>query len=161
MKTIILLNGPSSSGKSTLSKALRERFAQKSKNYAIVSIDDFMKISTSETIYEDDVFDISMEMCRAALSLLQTYDGVIVDHVITSPRIFNQFMEATKDYQSLLVHVACPIEILLKREEERGDRHKGSAQDSYDYLYPKEGYDIEVDTHQISLEECVETIVSF
>ncbi|MBR3675251.1 MAG: hypothetical protein IKN69_03835, partial [Bacilli bacterium] len=31
---IILLNGPSSSGKSTLSKALRERFAQKSKNYA-------------------------------------------------------------------------------------------------------------------------------
>ena len=50
-KQIILLNGPSSSGKSTLSKHLQSLIAEKrGEQYAIASIDDFMKISTEETI---------------------------------------------------------------------------------------------------------------
>ena len=57
-KQIILLNGPSSSGKSTLSKALQELIEEKrNEKYVIISIDDFMKLSTEETIYEDDVFE--------------------------------------------------------------------------------------------------------
>ena len=92
MKQIILLNGPSSSGKSTLSKTLQQLFKINNKQYEIVSIDDFMKISTSETIYEDDVFEISQDMCNAAIKLLEKAEGVIVDHVITSERIFKQFI---------------------------------------------------------------------
>ena len=46
MKQIILLNGPSSSGKSTLSKTLQKMFKEHGKQYEIVSIDDFMEIST-------------------------------------------------------------------------------------------------------------------
>ena len=58
-KQIILLNGPSSSGKSTLSRALHGLISERKKEkYAIISIDDFMKLSTEETIYEDEVFEI-------------------------------------------------------------------------------------------------------
>ena len=121
---VILLNGPSSSGKSTLSRALQAQLREKTgKEYAILSIDDFMKLTTQETIYEDDVFEISGEMCEAALERLKTADGVIVDHVITSARIFRQFLEMLRAYPLLLVHVACPLEELKRRENARGDRH--------------------------------------
>ena len=154
MKQIILLNGPSSSGKSSLSEALQKRFLLNDKKYAIVSIDDFMKISTSETIYEDDVFEISQDMCDATIKLLKTNDGVIVDHVITSERIYKQFLNTVKPYKLLKVHVTCPLKILLQREKERGDRHVGSAKDSYDYLYPKDDYDLIIDTNLLSKEKC-------
>ena len=155
MKQIILLNGPSSSGKSTLAKSLKDLIKEKiNQNYEIVSIDDFMKISTSETIYEDDVFEISQDMCDAVNSLMRKADGVLVDHVITSERIFDQFIKSVQPYNFLLIHVTCPLNVLLKREKERGNRCLGSAKNSYDYLYPKEGYDCEIDTSIFSKEEC-------
>ena len=154
MKQIILLNGPSSSGKSSLSKELKELFKKDNKQYEIVSIDDFMKISTSETIYEDDVFEISEDMCNAMTKLLLKADGVIVDHVITSERIFKQFLNRAKPYNCLLIHITCPLNVLLQREKERGDRCLGSAKNSYDYLYPKDGYDLTIDTSLLSKEEC-------
>lgn len=53
---IILLNGPSSSGKSTLAKNLQKYMLEKSQKYNVVSIDDFLKMNSDEPIYEDDVF---------------------------------------------------------------------------------------------------------
>ena len=98
-KQIILLNGPSSSGKSTLSKALQGLIEEKrNEKYVIVSIDDFMKLSTEETIYEDDVFEISGDMCTSALEALKTSSGVIIDHVITSERIFRQLTAMLGQY---------------------------------------------------------------
>ena len=154
MKQIILLNGPSSSGKSTLAKTLQKLFKDNNKQYEIVSIDDFMKISTSETIYEDDVFEISLDMCHATTKLLEKADGVIVDHVVTSERIYKQFLNMAKPYTLLTVHVTCPLKVLLQREKTRGNRCLGSAKNSYDYLYPKDGYDLTIDTNSLSQEEC-------
>ena len=46
---IILLNGPSSSGKSTLAKALKKLISDKGHGrYEVISIDDFMKMSPAE-----------------------------------------------------------------------------------------------------------------
>ena len=41
-----------------------------------------------------------------------------------------------------------------RREKERKDRCPGSAGASYEYLFPKDGYDLTVDTYQSSEEEC-------
>ena len=158
-KQIILLNGPSSSGKSTLSKYLQKKIEEEmDQKYEIVSIDHFMKISTSETIYEDDVFEISYDMCKKTLELLQIYSGVIIDHVITSERIFNEFWEVLGQLEILFVKVTCPLEILEKRELERKNRCLGSAKSSYTYLYPKDDYDLVVDTDSMTLKECCEVI---
>ena len=158
---IILLNGPSSSGKSSLARSLKTLLReQKHLNYQIVSIDDFMKLRTDEKIYEDDVFEISSDMCDKALEYLKTSDGVIIDHVITSERIYEQLLDRTRGLETLRVHVTCPLDELLKRENERGDRCIGSAEASYQYLYPKDGYDIEVDTSKHSAEECAALIMN-
>ena len=56
-KHIILLNGPSSSGKSTLTRELQQ-FLKKNRNedYGSSSIDEFLKMTTEDEILEDDVF---------------------------------------------------------------------------------------------------------
>ena len=143
----ILLNGPSSSGKSTLAKALQERIKEKeSEGYEVVSIDDFMQTDPMETIYEEDVFAVSGDLCKRVLEVLETGSGVIIDHVITSERIFRQMKEMLHAYPMRLVHITCPPEILRERERARGDRCAGSAEASAEYLFPKEGYDLTVDT---------------
>ena len=154
-KQIILLNGPSSSGKSTLAKALQALIEEKrNEKYGIISIDDFMKLSTEETIYEDDVFDISGDMCTRALEVLKSSSGVIIDHVITSERIFRQLTGVLGQYHIHFVHVTCPLEVLLKREYARKNRCLGSAESSYIYLFPKEEYDLTVDTSVMTPAEC-------
>ncbi len=160
-KRIILLNGPSSSGKSTLSKALKALIEEtRNERYVIVSIDDFMKLSTEETIYEDDVFEISGDMCTSALEALKTAHGVIIDHVITSERIFRQLTEMLGRYHIHAVHVTCPIDVLLERENARKNRCPGSAEASYTYLFPKNGYELTVDTSVMTPAECSSEICS-
>ena len=153
-RQVILLNGPSSSGKSTLAKALQALISDKrSERYEVVSIDDFLKMSPDETIYEDDVFDISEDLCKRTLELLETCDGVIIDHVITSERIFDQLKENLSSCHMRMVHITCPLELLRIREHARGDRSPGSAEASAEYLFPKEGYDLVVDTGTKSASE--------
>ena len=151
---IILLNGPSSSGKSTLSKTLQALIWEKrSLKYEVVSIDDFMKTDPMETIYEDDVFEISGNLCDHVLERMKESSGVIIDHVITSERIYQQLKNAMEDYTLFEVHVDCSLEILKKREQERKDRCPGSAEASATYLFPKDGYDLTVDSGLQSSEE--------
>lgn len=158
-KQVILLNGPSGSGKSTLAKAVQTAILnRRGERYAIISIDDYMRMSTEETVYEDDVFEISGDMCRGAEAALDTAPGVIVDHVITSERICRQFTDAMQAHALYQVHVTCPLEELLRRETVRKDRCPGTAKASFLYLYPKDGYDLTVDTHRMTAEECAETI---
>ena len=158
-KYIILLNGSSSSGKSTLAKALQTLIMDnRNERYEIVSIDDFLKMTTEDVIYEDDVFEISDALCESVLQALEENQGVIIDHVITSQRIFNQLTEKLRHHHLRLVHVTCPLEVLQKREQERKDRCLGSAESSYTYLFPKEGYDLTVDTHSMTASECANKI---
>ena len=146
-RQIILLNGPSSSGKSTLAGALQELiFEKRSERYGIVSIDDFLKMSIAKTIYEDDVFEKSDILCSKALEMLETGDGVIIDHVITSERIFEHLKEKLSSGHIKMVRISCPLHLLKKRESERGDRCPGSAEASEKYLFPRDGYDLVVDT---------------
>jgi len=158
-KYIILLNGSSSSGKSTLAKALQVLIMDKrNERYEIVSIDDFLKMATEDVIYEDDVFEISDALCEKVLQVLEGNQGVIIDHVITSERIFYQLTEKLSHRHLRLVHVTCPLEVLQKREQERKDRCLGSAEASYTYLFPKEGYDLTVNTHSMTALECANQI---
>ena len=159
-KQIILLNGPSGSGKSTLAKALQALIEERRKErYEIVSIDDFLKMTPDEPIYEDDVFEISANLCEKMLDGLKTAPGAIIDHVITGERIFRQLETMLSPYRLYPVHVTCPPAILKERERQRKNRCPGSAEASYEYLYPKEGYALTVDTHRLTAEECSQQIL--
>ena len=158
-KQIILLNGPSSSGKSTLARALQARIEEaRLQRWAVVSIDECMKLSTDEVIYEDDVFGISGDLCQKASEALMTAPGVIVDHVITSERIFAGLKALLGAHSLFMVRVTCPLDELKRRERACGDRHPGSAEASYRYLFPVDGYHLTVDTCRMTTDECARAI---
>lgn len=159
---VILLNGPSSSGKSTVAKALRELIlAKRGERYAVVSIDDFLPMTAQDAIYEDDVFAVSPALCAAVVQALRTGDGVIVDHVITSQRIFEQLTDSLGEHPLRLIRITCPPTVLRERETARGDRCPGSAEASAAWLFPKEGYDLTVDTHGATAEDCAARIFAY
>lgn len=143
---LVLLNGPSSAGKSTIAGELQQKLRTYGTDPVILSIDDYMKISTDEEIWEDDVFEIMPEMCRDITAALKQGKWVIVDHVITSARIHDALMDAAAGFSVTAVLVTCRLETLLKREKERGNRYAGTAEASFRYLYPKEGYDLRIDS---------------
>ena len=73
--------------------------------YEVVSIDAFLKMSVQDAIYEDDVFAISPALIEAAARAAGTSGGVIINHVITSRRIFDQLTEAFAECNIALIHV--------------------------------------------------------
>ncbi|MGN1249554.1 MAG: AAA family ATPase [Candidatus Spyradocola sp.] len=156
----ILLNGPSSSGKSTLARALKRLLCEEhGREFGVVSIDDLLEMSPDEPIYEDDVYAITGELCARARAALEACGGVIIDQVMTSERIYDGMMRALEGCHTMTVRVACAAEVLRRREALRGDRCLGSAEASERYLYPKTGYDVTVDTGELSPEACARRIL--
>ena len=159
MKNIILLNGPSSAGKSTLAAELQKRLGERGIDSVIISIDDYMMTDPNETIYEDDIFEVMPPMCRDLRTQVMNGKTVIVDHAITSERIYDMFLDAAACGDALTVKVSCDLEILLRRERERGNRCPGSAEASLRFLWPKDDYDLCLDNGKVSAAQNAETIL--
>lgn len=157
--TMILLNGPSSAGKSTLSREMQSKLKEMGVESVIISIDDYMQTDPKETIYEDDIYEIMPNMNRDVAEAMKQGKTIIVDHAITSERIYDSLMDAAKDGRTFTVKVICDIEVLRKREIERGDRCIGSAEASLEYLWPKEGYDLSIDNGKMSSAENAQIII--
>ena len=151
--TMILLNGPSSAGKSTLSREIQNKLKEMGVESMIISIDDYMQTDPRETIYEDDIYEIMPNMNRDVTEAMKQGKTIIVDHAITSERIYESLMDAAKGGKIFTVKVICDIEVLRKREIERGDRCIGSAEASLEYLWPKEDYDLCVDNGKMTSAE--------
>ncbi len=156
---VILLNGPSSAGKSSIAKALRQKLHDRG-SAVIISLDDYLQMSANEPIWEADVFAVMPRMCADISKALQDGKTVIIDHVITSFRIWQALCNAASGFQMKTVLVRCDVETLRRREAERGDRRAGSAEASLRYLYPKTGYDLCVDTSEASAAVLAEKILN-
>ena len=89
---------------------------------------------------------LSDALCDKVLKMMETCDGIIIDHVMTSERIFEHLKKKLSSVHMRMVRVSCPLSLLRKRELERADRSPGSAEASVKYLFPREGYDLAVDT---------------
>ena len=86
-------------------------------------------MSANEPIWEDDVFAIMPHMCEDLIEALQDGKTVIIDHVITSARIYRALNDAAHGFQMKTVLVSCDVETLRRREAERGQpvrRFRGS-----------------------------------
>ena len=158
---LLLLNGPSSAGKSSIAGELQQALRRYGAAPLIISIDDYMKIGTDEEIWEDDVFEVMPDMCRDITPALEQGKWVIVDHVITSARIYDALLDAAAGFDVVKILVSCSLEILLKRERERGNRFAGSAEASLKYLYPKDGYDLRIDSGKTDAASTAEKIMDF
>lgn len=160
-QNVILLNGPSSSGKSTISIALQKALeCETREKYGIISIDNFLDMTIDEGIYEDDVFEISPKLCKSAVEMVSSQKNIIIDHVITSKHIFKQLINDLEFCNIYLISVTCPLQELIRREQQRKNRCLGSAEASSQYLFPQKTYDLMIDTFQTPIEECMLQIIN-
>jgi chloramphenicol 3-O phosphotransferase len=155
--TIIVLNGVSSSGKSSLSKELTKFLP----DFFAFSIDDFdLVIEKMEDRVGQRLISIETEYFYYKNVAMFSNRGVnlILDQIIHDPLTLKNFYEALKGYPVLFVGVHCPVDELLHREQSRGDRRTGLAASQLEYVHKQEIYDVEVNTFNQSLSECAKEI---
>ena len=153
---IIWLNGVSSSGKTTLAKALQEELTEP---YCYLSLDNFL--STIHEKFRSSEYRTSLrQTLRAMHYTIKLFSdmglNVIVDHVLEKQEWLDECVEILYENPVLFIHVTCPLAELQRREKERGDRRIGQAENQISLLKPKDTYDITVDT---SKEDCADKII--
>ncbi|MBM6617734.1 chloramphenicol phosphotransferase CPT family protein [Bacillus suaedaesalsae] len=157
--TIILLNGVSSSGKSTLSKQLTNLLP----DFFHLSGDDYdLVIEKMEDRVNERLIPVPTEYFIHRTIAMFSDKGInlIVDQILHNDETFVDCLEVLHHYPVLFVGVHCPLDELSRREKERGDRKIGQAVFQLEYVHQqKEEYDIEVNTKVNTVEECAELIV--
>ncbi len=96
----------------------------------------------------------------SARALADNGFDVVVDTVFERAECLDIMGRALADQPYQLVAVTCPLDILESRELERGNRPAGLARGQHDRVMHAARYDLQVDTHAQSVEECVDRVIS-
>jgi chloramphenicol 3-O phosphotransferase len=151
---VILLNGASSSGKSTLAKALQRALDEP---FLYVSSDQFVAAGMLPERREASGpfawwpqmrprFFAGFHRCLPALA--DTGNDLIVEHVIEFPAWRVELSRLLAHLDVFLVGVHCDLDELDRRERSRGDRRIGEGRGHVekDLIHTFGPYDLEVDT---------------
>ena len=156
---ILLINGPGSAGKTTLSWKLQD----KAPGYWYwLPIDHFFDMIPSQQWERDreESFRIAYDFHHDCVRVLSDQGkNVIVDTVICSEDKLVSFVNKLSEHTVIMVKATCPLEELNRREIARGDREIGLAANQTDKVIPKDDYDLVVDTHAQTTDECARYIM--
>ncbi len=177
--TIIIVNGTSSSGKTSIVRAFQDVSQEP---YLDMGIDKFIWMlpkryldvplwqqvywykyaEDGKTILEihsgplgDQLFS---GMHHAILELAKSGLNIIADHVLLEKKWVTECAELFHDLNAYLIGVRCPLEVLEERERSRKDRTLGQAKAQFIATHENCTYDLEVDTSILSTEECATAI---
>ncbi|MEH7443510.1 AAA family ATPase [Bacillus sp. JJ1122] len=155
---IILLNGVSSFGKSSLSNELVKLLPE----FFHFSIDDFDTIieRMEDREYERLIPVPTEHFFHRNLAMFSEKGvNLIVDHILHDEDTFKDCIAILEHYPVFFVGVHCPADELKRREIARGNRTIGQAVRQLDFVHQqKEVYDVEVDTFQMSLQSAAKVI---
>jgi chloramphenicol 3-O phosphotransferase len=162
---ILVLNGTSSSGKTTLAKRLQA--LSRSEAFLHISLDAFRDMEPpgywapeAERLRQPRV----EALCRAINATAATYaragESVIVDHVL--PR--EAWSWAAQDWAGLpvlFVGVRCSGQELARREHARADRPIGLAASQIGKVHLDRTYDFEIDTTTATADQCAAALYAW
>lgn len=159
----IVLNGASSSGKTSIVRAI-QRLSKTPVLHA--SLDTFTDMFHWPAIIEPEergeCHRFGVANFHAALPILASSRfPIVVDHVFELHAWFEDCRNALKAKKTYFVGVRCPISVLEERERARGDRKPGMARSQIDRVHERKPYALEVDTSVQSPDECATAILNF
>jgi chloramphenicol 3-O phosphotransferase len=169
---VVVLNGTSSSGKSTLAAALRRRLETADECWVVYSQDDFtpklppswIKAGKHVGRHADDGFVLEVNDGAFELrvgpvghAILAAYRGavaaaareglnVIVDEVTMTQGEWDDWQVRLDGIDTMWVRVELSLDELERREQARGDRTPGHARHQVDIVHRFAAYDLTVDT---------------
>jgi chloramphenicol 3-O phosphotransferase len=161
---IILLNGASSSGKSTLARALQDKLEEPFWHY---SIDHLIaaKILPSARVKQGDFVWSEMRPAffegfhHALPAFAEAGNNLIVEHIVETSEWMMRLLHLLRHLDVFFVGVHCPLPELERRERERGDRKIGEAKADYEITHTFCTYDFEVDSTE-PLEHTVNKVIA-
>ena len=173
---IIILNGASSAGKTSILLALQQVLDTP---YLDAGIDKFLwmlpkrylDVPLWQEVFaytwrkKDKAKELSIQagplghrlisgMHQAIAALSRAGNNVIADHVLIETQWVRECARLFADLPALFVGVHCPLEILEQRERERSDRTLGQAKAYFRKVHAHGVYDLEIDTSCFSPVEC-------
>jgi chloramphenicol 3-O phosphotransferase len=183
--TVIHLNGASSSGKTSIARALQETLDE---FYLHTGIDQFLAMCPRRFfVYSDGVDPAGVEgelwvvspeepptlreirlgpagwrlldgMYPAIAALAAAGNNVIVEDGILARETLRLAVTVLRDFDVLFVGVRCPLDVIERREQERGDRIRGLARTCHGLVHAHAIYDLEVDTSVSTPDQCAAAI---
>ncbi len=167
--TIIILNGASSSGKTSLLEALQEMLPDA---YLNAGIDKFIWMLPARYLDRplwDEVLGRATQagapghtlfsgMHHAIAALSRRGNNVLADHVLVEQAWAQECAALYCDLPAYLIGLRCPLEVLEQRERSRRNRTLGQARAQHELVHRWVSYDLELDTSQLSPRECAARI---
>lgn len=182
---IIYLNGPSSSGKTTLAKALQQAFDELFLHISFDKIIGWMPEKVNDwkggtaplgyswkkssdasgnPIQELQIGPyaekITKTLQEVVLLLAKKGHPLIIDTIPLGKKQLDEWKKLLQAFKVLWVGVNAPLPILEQREKERSNRIAGSARGQFHKVTIDTTYDLVIDTHHATLTENIEKIKS-
>ena len=151
MAGIIFLHGASSSGKSTLARAVQAKIGEPFWHYSIdhlrdagiVPMDRFKRGDFQWREFRGSFFE-GFHSSIAAFA--GAGNNVIVEHILDGAGWLDRLRVLFEPHRVLFVGVRTSLAELNRREAARGDRPVGSAEADYHAVHTGLRYDLELDT---------------
>jgi chloramphenicol 3-O phosphotransferase len=159
---VIVLNGTSSSGKSSIARAIQKTAGEPCVH---ASLDLFVDLFLWETIQDHEqrrrchAFGVTL-FHRTLSSIVAGPYLVVIDHVFEQQEWFDDCILALQNSNRFLVGVQCPLEVAEERERKRSDRRKGLARSQFDIVHASKPYDLVIDTSILTPEDCATKILN-
>jgi chloramphenicol 3-O phosphotransferase len=173
---VILLNGSSSSGKTSIARALQSILVP---SYLSFSVDDMFGWAPQRWHGSEEGFRF-VPRSGGALAFVSGPEGLaiwrawrrmvraavdsgqraIVDDVFLDPGQYDDWAEVLRGYDAVLVGIHCDLAELQRREAARGDRGIGQAIWQHERAHAQGPYDLSIDTTALSAEACAEAIMA-
>ncbi len=147
---IIILHGPSSSGKSKTAIAIQN---SSEVPFWHISIDHLRDggVLPSERLRRGDfswseLREPFFDGFHASLAAYaEAGNNLIVEHIFDNPAWIDDLKSLLAPFDVFFVGLHCDVEILRQREKARGDRPIGSAEQDFNTVHSGRMYDLEVD----------------
>ena len=166
---IVVLNGTSSSGKTSIVGALQKILEEP---YLDAGLDKFLRMLPTRFLDRplwDHVLGLATEagavghqlvsgMHHAIAALSRAGNNVIADHVLIEQQWLHDCAQLFSDLPAYFVAVRCPLEVLERREKARKNRTWGQVSKQFGIVHAHGIYDLEVDTSTSSAQECARQI---
>ncbi len=150
---IIIINGPSSSGKTTLALAVQQEIDLP---FIRFSFDLFLdhqalplaQMRSGKFAWQDMRPAVFRGLHHSLAALALSGNNVIFDHIIETRAWLAELLALLSGLDVFFVGVHCSLAELERREMARGDRHPGEARRDLETVHGITTYDLEINSER-------------
>lgn len=163
---VILLHGASSSGKSTLARALQGALQEPFWHISIDHLRDSgvlpsARIAQGDFCWRDMRANFFDGFHRSLAAYASAGNNLIVEHILDTAGWLDDLVMLLAPFEVFFVGLHCPLPELVRREEARGDRRIGSAEQDHNMIHRGLRYDLELQSDRDPAENVARLIAAW